>query len=391
MPHMHVKEFETPKLPASFDGVDFNYNAFNSASSEETYISTTIEGKSFFLLIKRAHGKTLIKSDKLTRPSELYYTKKAMLAYASFASLDVIATNVDHNEKNEHLLGESFLKRIDYFSSTFPDVESVSMEVGFGSGRHLLHQASKNPQTLYIGLEIHKPSIEQVLKQIKIQELTNIMILDYDARLFLELVPSNTLSQIFVHFPVPWDKKPQRRVISESFISEASRALKMEGTLELRTDSENYYAYSYETFISQRQTELKIRKNFNLDVSSKYEDRWKKMEKNIYDITMTSYEQSDEINKNIDFYFNGIAVNLDKIRTLHKKTFKKDSYFIHFEREYIIDENSMIFRISLGSFDRPEHLYLIISPSKIEYFPSNPISNQTNKKTHQYLKELLNG
>jgi len=43
--------------------------------------------------------------------------------------------------------------------------------VGFGSGRHLLHQAINNPDILFIGIEIHFPSIEQVLKQITIKNL----------------------------------------------------------------------------------------------------------------------------------------------------------------------------------------------------------------------------
>jgi len=137
-----------------------------------------------------------------------------------------------------------------HFAKNFPTEREVRIEVGFGSGRHLLHQAANNPDILFIGIEIHRPSIEQVLKQVVIQELDNVMVLDYDARLFMELVPSNIVGKIYVHFPVPWDKKPHRRVISTTFIEEARRVLKVGGTLELRTDSENYYAYSYETFIA---------------------------------------------------------------------------------------------------------------------------------------------
>ena len=87
------------------------------------------------------------------------------------------------------------------------------------TGIYLLHQAKKNPDTLFIGLEIHTPSAQQVLKQIELQNLDNIWVVNYDARLFLEMLPSNICSQIFVHFPVPWDKKPHRRVISKSFLA----------------------------------------------------------------------------------------------------------------------------------------------------------------------------
>ena len=177
------------------------------------------------------------------------------------------------------MLFRSALKNIEYFASGFSIDKEVRVEVGFGSGRHILHQAAQNPDILFIGIEIHRPSIEQVLKQITIQNLDNLYVLDYDARLFMELIPSNIVEKVYVHFPVPWDKKPHRRVISTSFIQEARRVLKIDGQLELRTDSENYYAYSYETFISFNKTTLNINKNKDIAINSKYEDRWKKMEK----------------------------------------------------------------------------------------------------------------
>ena len=106
-----------------------------------------------------------------------------------------------------------------------------------------MYQASNNPDTLFIGLEIHTPSAQQVLKQIDLQGLTNVWIVNYDARLFLEMIPSNLCEKIFVHFPVPWDKKPHRRVISKDFLLESLRVLKVDGKLELRTDSDNYFEY----------------------------------------------------------------------------------------------------------------------------------------------------
>lgn len=133
----------------------------------------------------------------------------------------------------------SWLKNIEFFASDFKENREIRVEIGFGSGRHLLHQAQNNPNVLFIGIEIHKPSIEQVLKQINIQNIKNIYILEYDARLFMELLPSNSVGKIFVHFPVPWDKKPHRRVISAAFVNEAKRVLMAQGTLELRTDSDN--------------------------------------------------------------------------------------------------------------------------------------------------------
>jgi len=390
MPHLHIKEFKTIEFPKIEDGVRFNFLAKNANHADDKVISTTIDGEDFFLLVREDESKCLLKTDKLTRPASTYNVHKCLLAYAKVAGLEVIESNVPDNAKNIHLQEVTALKTIDYFADKFPDAKDVAIEVGFGSGRHLLHQAKQNPDTLFIGIEIHRPSIEQVLKQISIQKLDNLLVLDYDARLFMELVPSNIVSKIFVHFPVPWDKKPHRRVISTSFIKESQRVLGIDGRLELRTDSENYYAYSYETFINFPKIILAINKNKDIEVSSKYEDRWKLMEKNIYDLTMINDIESDPLLIEGDFTFSKFTKDLASILELHSATKRFDGGFVHFERAYTLEDGVMM-RVSIGSFDRPEHLYILIRGEDISYYPSLPLKSKSNLQAHKFLDEVLNG
>ncbi|MFT5662451.1 MAG: tRNA (guanine-N7-)-methyltransferase [Sulfurimonas sp.] len=390
MPHLHIKEFKSVEFPSHCDGVDFNFLVKNLNHLNEQMISVKVEEDEFFLLVKQDENKNLLKSDKLTRPASIYNVHKALLAYAKSAKLEVLFSNVPEYEKNVHLEEVNALKNISYFVDSFPEAKETRIEVGFGSGRHLLHQASHNPEILFIGIEIHRPSIEQVLKQVAIQNLDNVLVLDYDARLFMELVPSNIIGKIYVHFPVPWDKKPHRRVISTSFIEEANRVLSVDGKLELRTDSENYYAYSYQTFINFNKTTLHINKNKEIAISSKYEDRWKKMEKNIYDVTMINEESSPELSIEGNFEFSNANTKHKDIVALHTTTKKLDGAFIHFERVY---ENTarVMLRISMGSFDRPEHLYVLIDDTKVSYYPYLPLKSRSNLIAHKYLDGVLHG
>ncbi len=390
MPHLHIDKFKEIPLPQTQDEVTFNFIAKNANHDDEKLIAVKVEDDEFFLLVKEEESKHLLKTDKLTRPASIYNVHKALLSYAKTAGMEVIASNVPQTQKNVHLQEVSALKSINYFASDFPTDKEVHIEVGFGSGRHLLHQAAQNPNILFIGIEIHRPSIEQVLKQISIQKLDNLLVLDYDARLFMELVPSNIVGKIYVHFPVPWDKKPHRRVISTTFIQEARRVLKVGGRLELRTDSENYYAYSYETFIAFHKTILHINKNKDIAVSSKYEDRWKKMEKNIYDLTMINEEDSEPLSLEGDFKFSDVKLSKEELLALHKVTKKLDGCFIHFERVYTLEDGVML-RVSLGSFDRPEHLYVIVRGSEASYFPSLPLKSKSNLLAHKFLDGVLHG
>jgi len=390
MPHLHIKEFNEIEFPSQIDGVSFNFIADNANHKDERLISVSVEDDEFFLLLKEEEGRVLLKVDKLTKPASIYSVHKALLTYASAAGLNVLSSNVPQNQKNIHLQEVTALKDINYFARNFPKDKEVRIEVGFGSGRHLLHQAISNPEILFIGIEIHHPSIEQVLKQIAIKKLDNILLLSYDARLFMELVPSNIVGKIYVHFPVPWDKKPHRRVISTTFIEEARRILKVGGTLELRTDSENYYAYSYETFIAFKRTTLHINKNKDIAVTSKYEDRWRKMEKNIYDLTMINDEESAELELEGSFDLLEVGLSSEEILKLHKKIEKFDGGFIHFERTYSLKDGSMV-RISMGSFDKPEHLYVIIRGKEAHYYPALPLKSKSNLIAHQLLNKVLHG
>jgi len=342
MPHLHIEKFKEIEFPAIKGDVAFSFMGSNANHSDEKLIAVSVEEDNFFLLVKEEENRHLLKTDKLTRPASIYNVHKALLTYAELADLKIISSNVPENEKNIHLEEVTALKKIEYFVNDFPMDKEVGIEVGFGSGRHILHQALNNPDMLFIGIEIHRPSIQQVLKQISIQNIQNLLILDYDARLFMELVPSNIVGKIYVHFPVPWDKKPHRRVISTSFIQEAKRVLNVGGTLELRTDSENYYAYSYETFISFHKITLNINKNRDIAVSSKYEDRWKKQEKNIYDVKMINEEKSEDIVIDENFNFFNIQLDTDSLLRLHGNTKKFDGGFIHFERVYLLNDGVML-------------------------------------------------
>ncbi|MEJ2437041.1 MAG: tRNA (guanosine(46)-N7)-methyltransferase TrmB [Sulfurovaceae bacterium] len=215
----------------------------------------------FFLLYKKVKNGALLKYDKTTRPLNLTTLKESIELCAKALELDVIESNIENKkEKRSPLFASAYYKKIEDFIDFETSFSEVAVEVGFGSGRHILYQAKNNPQKLFIGLEIHTPSASQLLKQIEIQGLKNIFVVNYDARLFLEILPSNICANIYVHFPVPWDKKPHRRVIGEDFINESLRVLKKEGALELRTDSQKYYEYAFEVFSMPSRCRFEVKK-----------------------------------------------------------------------------------------------------------------------------------
>jgi len=391
MPHITVKPFDTSILKEkSYAKTKILFKSKDLSSSDEL-IGVEINDNRFLLHIKKSEKNWLLKYDKVTRPLDVNLVKEAISDISKELNLDVINSNIAINQTKTKLANE-YEKSIEDFSNIEFPFENISIEVGFGSGKHLLHQALKNPDELFIGIEIHTPSAQQVLRQIELTCLKNIWVVNYDARLLLEMIPSNSTHKIFVHFPVPWDKKPQRRVISPSFLDESMRVLKKGGRLELRTDSYKYFWYSLDTFLGENipQTSLEIRKNESLDVTSKYEARWIKQEKDIYDVFVTSKENSKERVLDFDFNFNNIIYKDTLLENISKKPIIFDGFFIHFERFYRVDNSTILLKLAFGSFDRPEHKYIKIDNKRCYYFGQNPVKTLTNYKTHLKIGDYLN-
>jgi len=389
MPHLKVRLFDTQRVSECLLQSQIMTLRAKSLTSEDEVIAVAYGGEEFLLQLKPSPKAILLKYDKVTRPLKVNLLKEALAKVTEELDLEVLTSNIAMSN-TKPVLSSKYFKKIEDFEDIIFLKKKISVEVGFGSGRHLLYQAQNNPDTLFIGLEIHTPSAQQVLKQIALQNIDNIWVVNYDARLFLEMLPSNSCEQIFVHFPVPWDKKPHRRVISTSFLNESMRVLRENGRLELRTDSDKYFWYSLETFFAIPKVEVEVRKNEALEVTSKYEARWKRQEKDIYDVHVTCKENSEEKKLALDFNFNIVKYRNGIEHEIPKDALVFDEYFVHFERLYKTEDNILLIKCAFGSFDRPEHKYILLDKTSCRYFVSSPIKTMVNYEAHKKIMELLN-
>ena len=395
MPHIVFEKKELINTPSNKDGVDFefiakSYNFTQKVRRTEYKIALKNEGKDFLLSLKPKDDNLMIKADKVTRISPVTLVKNALNAYVNLNEANILFSNTN-NLKLKNELENKYLKDINYFVDEFNTDKEIQIEIGFGSGRHLLHQAKTNPNIQFIGLEIHYPSIEQLLKQLELQNITNVLVVNYDARLFMEFIESNKVGKIFVHFPVPWDKKPHRRIYSNEFVNEALRVLKVTGTLELRTDSRKYFDFCTEVLTNLPKGKITIDINKDLAVSSKYEDRWKKQGKNIYDVVLEAFDIDENINLNFDFSFDFKIDFIKTLTTIPTKSIIEKNYFIHVEELYTIEnrDNSGLIKITMGNFDRPVTKYLYVNEGNVSYYQGNPLPTSSNINAHEKLKEIL--
>jgi len=392
MPHVLLEPHSSNSIPKD------DIVTFIAEGRYDEKIGINLEDKEFMLTKVKKGDNDLIKLDIPTRLTPVSLMKKALNRYAELSKKETLFTNT-HSIYNKVEPEKKYLKDINYFLeesdehkvNEFNTDKDIFVEVGFGSGTHLLHQAKENPDKIVIGLEIHTPSIEQVMKQAKLQGIENILVTNYDARLFLEFLKSNSVERIFVHFPVPWDKKPHRRVMSDSFIKESLRVLKIGGTLELRTDSPNYYEYNLELIENFKNYPIKILENNDLAVTSKYEARWKRQEKTIWDIIFEATENSEERVLEGDFSFDEAYDKEVLKEKFSNKTVKKEEFIIHLEDMYEITSpfDGLLIKLTMGGFNKPVTKYLILEGTKLRYYQGAPLKTRLNLEAHKELLEIL--
>ena len=337
MPNFITQSVSLPPLPARFGEVEFLETA---RGRNLTLVRTKSFDSEFFITLKPSGDKVIVKGEKITKPAKIGHLQRALEIFKerfcgriisqAFAYKDSSLT-----EKTPLILDENEILSL-VKSSKF---NKIFIEIGFGSGRHLLHQARSNQDALLIGIEIYKPAIEQAAKLAIREGLRNIALIATDARVLLSLLPAGCLQRVFLHFPVPWDDAPHRRVISDEFASQIARTLGRGGRFELRTDSEEYFLYAMQKlspYVQRKAGEISHFKNRDVAVASKYEDRWRKMDKDIYDLIYENKTagQGEPQQFEMEFLkFDAAAI----ARNFKNFTFKGEDFFVHFEEIFYFD------------------------------------------------------
>ena len=128
-------------------------------------------------------------------------------------------------------------------SELFGREAETIMEIGFGNGLSLADMAEQQPQSNFLGVEVHKPGLGSLLVQVRKRALENVRVSHDDAVLVLnQQIAENSLDRLQIFFPDPWHKKRhhKRRLIQSEFVSAVVQRLKPGGVIHVATDWQNY-------------------------------------------------------------------------------------------------------------------------------------------------------
>jgi tRNA (guanine-N7-)-methyltransferase len=150
---------------------------------------------------------------------------------------------------SRHLLEFEQLPRTWDAAALFGRAAPLEIEVGTGKGLFLRNAAGGHPETDFLGIEIAHKYARFAAAGLAKAGLANARVVSGDAmRIFAELIPDASLAAVHVYFPDPWWKKRhrKRRVMNETFVGHAERALMPGGALHFWTDVEEYFQVTLE-------------------------------------------------------------------------------------------------------------------------------------------------
>ncbi|MCY4464813.1 MAG: tRNA (guanosine(46)-N7)-methyltransferase TrmB [Chloroflexi bacterium] len=137
----------------------------------------------------------------------------------------------------------------------FSRIQPLIVEIGFGNGDYLLHQAATRPHCNIIGLEISSQSMAKAEAKIDERGLSNARPIHCRAETALShLLEPRSVREFHINYPDPWFKKRhgRRRLIQRGTVELLTSRLAADGLLLLATDIRDYAEMAHEILSSAR-------------------------------------------------------------------------------------------------------------------------------------------
>ncbi len=133
-----------------------------------------------------------------------------------------------------------------------------TLEIGFGNGENLAALAQAHPERDFLGVEVHRPGVGRLLRELEAGQITNVRLICHDAsEVLAQQIAPGWLQEILIFFPDPWPKKRhhKRRLVQRAFAELLAAGLAPGGVLRIATDWQPYAAEMLSTLASVRSLE----------------------------------------------------------------------------------------------------------------------------------------
>lgn len=135
------------------------------------------------------------------------------------------------------------------WSEHFGNSNPIVLELGCGKGDYTVALARIHPDRNYIGVDIKGARLWRGAKTATEDKMANVAFIRTRIELIESFFAPDEVSEIWITFPDPQLKKPNKRLTSERFLSRYKSFLRPGSTIHLKTDSQELYEYTLDEVI----------------------------------------------------------------------------------------------------------------------------------------------
>ncbi len=119
------------------------------------------------------------------------------------------------------------------------------LEIGSGSGGHLLELATRSRSAVFLGCEVRYKRAVRTIEKAAANDLQNVFIFRGEIAKLIPAIPHKRLAGIYINFPDPWEKRRdwKHRTLALPFLEAGTSLLRKSGFISVKTDHAEYFHF----------------------------------------------------------------------------------------------------------------------------------------------------
>ena len=178
------------------------------------------------------------------------------------------------------------------FNGIFGNDNPIYLEIGCGKGKFVCEMAKKLPDINFVAVEKISNVLIEALERVKAENIKNVYFLNCAAEVLQKYFPQGSVDRIYLNFsnPLPKEGYKKQRLTHPRFLIIYMGLLKKDWLIMQKTDDEDFYKFSVESYVEAGFKVLSACENYLLteseDVETEHERRFKDMGKHIFRVVV---------------------------------------------------------------------------------------------------------
>ena len=179
--------------------------------------------------------------------------KEKLKRFNELSTFDNVIQNYDFkNPELKNAAGETLDLKGRWAAEFFKNNNPIILELACGKGDYTVGLARLFPQKNFIGIDIKGNRLWRGAKTALEENLSNVGFLRTKIELVTTFFAENEIDEIWITFPDPFPKSPNRRLTAPHFLDKYRSITKKEAIINFKTDDPDLFESSVEVVTAEQ-------------------------------------------------------------------------------------------------------------------------------------------